>query len=332
MKKIFKLIILVLFTSCQPIEFQGKTYALIYGVSDYSRFNGVTSIKYKIDNLLACQNDAKTMGKAFQDIFGNELELFLRIEALSTEYETEKKPNKAQFLEDIQTISNLITPQDRFIFYYAGHGISCDPRSISFDEDLEYNELSLTPEKREYLILAPPPTFTDLTYKDVFLSDLELGNALLSLSCEKKFVFLDCCYSGGMIIPYNDINASHLDGFHNSAFTLALQNYFLKNKEIAPYSQNTWILAASGEKGLSYESNTINHGFFTYFILKGFRYGDLNGDGYLSWSELARVTQLQSEDYKKKTSETTFTNSGDMLVTCSSGCEDVIFCPIPLSN
>ena len=94
--------------------------------------------------------------------------------------------------------------------------------------------------------------------------------------------------------------------------------------------KNTWILVAAGETGLSYESSSINHGFFTYAVLLAFAEGDLNGDGFVSWSELTAYTAAESAAILDEIDDISGSRkaAGDMLVTCGSGGEDLLFVPV----
>ena len=91
--------------------------------------------------------------------------------------------------------------------------------------------------------------------------------------------------------------------------------------------KNTWILAAAGETGLSYESSSINHGFFTHAVLLAFAEGDRNGDGFIYWSELCAYAASACDLILNEIDDISGSRkaSGDMLVTCGSGAEEILF-------
>lgn len=314
--------------SCAAPEIKGKTYALIYGVSDYSRY--ASALRLNASDLKACRYDAESFAAAMKSLCGSSAEIYLRVEPLSGESGTDKQPSKQQILSDFEMIRSVAGSEDRLIFFYAGHGMAMNAADADPEDSGEYGETAVTYSQREYLCPAIDRSLSDssASLKEVLLSDRELREALISLSCGKKFILLDCCHSAGMISAYPDINASILNGFSNSAMSMALKAYFSENEAEKEAHKNTWILAAAGETGNSYESTSIGHGFFTYSLLKSFGEADLNSDGFISWSELTAYT---AEFSQKILSEIDSSGNGhefgDMLVSCGSGPEDVLFVP-----
>ena len=61
------------------------------------------------------------------------------------------------------------------------------------------------------------------------------------------------------------------------------------------------MLAASGQYELSYEVNTLMHGVFTYFILKGLSgsKADADRDSYITIRELFNYAENQTKSYVK---------------------------------
>lgn len=323
---------LIILTACSAPTIEGKTYALIYGVSDYSDY--ASALRLNAANLKACQNDARSLASALESVYGSSAIIRLRIEPIYGGTATKERPTKQQILTDFETIAAEADTGDRFLFFYAGHGIAMNADEVDPNDRGEYGETAVTYRKREYLCPAVGNSTEPVALREVLLSDKELREALLSLPCRKKFVLLDCCHSAGMISAYPDVNASVLHAFSNSAMTMALRAYNAENKSEKEAHKNTWILAAAGETGNSYESSDIgNHGFFTYGLLKGFGEADFNRDGFVSWSELSAYTANYSQQMLKEIDP--FGNAaefGDMLVTCGSGPEDILFVPVTQLN
>ncbi|MDY3940031.1 MAG: caspase family protein [Spirochaetia bacterium] len=319
---------LIILTVCSAPTIEGKTYALIYGVSDYSDY--ASALRLNAANLKACQNDARSLATALESVYGSSAIIRLRIEPIYGGTATKERPTKQQILTDFATIAAEADTGDRFLFFYAGHGIAMNADEVDPNDRGEYGETAVTYRKREYLCPAVGNSTEPVALREVLLSDKELREALLSLPCRKKFVLLDCCHSAGMISAYPDVNASVLHAFSNSAMTMALRAYNAESESEKEAHKNTWILAAAGETGNSYESSDIgNHGFFTYGLLKGFGEADFNRDGFVSWSELSAYTADYSQLMLKEIDP--FGNAaefGDMLVTCGSGPEDILFAPV----
>ena len=324
----FLLLPIIILTACSAPSIEGKTYALIYGVSDYSDYASV--LRLNAANLKACQNDARSLATALESVYGSSAIIRLRIEPIYGGTATKERPTKQQILTDFATIAAEADTGDRFLFFYAGHGIAMNADEVDPNDRGEYGETAVTYRKREYLCPAVGNSTEPVALREVLLSDKELREALLSLPCRKKFVLLDCCHSAGMISAYPDVNASVLHAFSNSAMTMALRAYNAESESEKEAHKNTWILAAAGETGNSYESSDIgNHGFFTYGLLKGFGEADFNRDGFVSWSELSAYTADYSQLMLKEIDP--FGNAaefGDMLVTCGSGPEDILFAPV----
>lgn len=330
MKKIkYLLTITVLLTAaCASPEIKGKTYALIYGVSGYSRYG--TDLRLNASDLKACRYDAESFAAALKVLYGPSAEIYLRTEPIDGMSGTEKQPSKQQILSDFEMIRSATGSEDRFIFFYAGHGMAMKASEVDAKDQGEYGETAATHIQREYLCPAIDRTLPsgDISLKNVLFSDRELREELISLSCKRKFVFLDSCHSAGMITAYPDVNASILHAFSHSAMSVALKAYFSENKSEKEAHKNTWILVAAGENGNSYESTTIGHGFFTYSLLKGFGEADSNRDKFVSWSELtAYAAEYSRRMLKEVDSSGNSRQFGDMLVSCGSGSEDVLFAP-----
>lgn len=315
------------FFSCAAPEITGKTYAFIYGISDYSDY--ADSVGLSAASLQACQFDAQSFADALSAACGDSVEINLRIASNSTLIpSSDERPTKSRMLADFQEIASTLSAEDRFVFYFAGHGVSVRASEVDDTDFGEYGETAVSFSDREYLCLSVENPGEATEQKDVFLSDKELRDALAEVPCERKFVFLDCCHSGGMISSYPDINASIQNGFSNSKMHLAMQTYFngRSTTEVQAH-KNTWILAAAGETGLSYESSSINHGFFTYAVLLAFAEGDRNGDGFISWSELCAYAASACALILNEIDDISGSRkaSGDMLVTCGSGAEEILF-------
>ena len=61
------------------------------------------------------------------------------------------------------------------------------------------------------------------------------------------------------------------------------------------------MLAASGQYEFAYENSDLQHGVFTYFLLKGFSglKADMDNDGYITIRELFNYAENQTKSYVK---------------------------------
>ncbi|MBI9106887.1 MAG: caspase family protein [Spirochaetales bacterium] len=269
------LIIITIISSCtQPIIPQG--YALIYGVADYG---GANDLNYTDDDAEAFAGLLTAKG----------WDVRLRIDSEAT---------LSQLQTDVSDLSSIITAADRLLFYYSGHGVrlnlsNTEPSAAAnpYDEILLlYNSLSTV------IDYANGNQSADVL--SVTVSDDSLAILLAAVPAVSRMVILDSCYSGGFIgdgFTLDTTAADYIKYDFSSSFqpaeTLSLYLAYSPSTNDLPQSSFS-IMAASGENEESYESPSIGHGYFTYFLLKSPSGADYNFDGYISFIEAYKYTAL----------------------------------------
>ena len=153
-------------------------------------------------------------------------------------------------------------PEDTVILYYSGHGgLGADLSGEAVDG------------KNRYLINY------DADPDDLYATSLpnpELALMLARIQSQKLVFFLDCCYSGGTASGNGIIKS-----FNPSASVV-------KSDVYAPFAgQGRAVISASRADQVSYEIPELQHGIFTYHLLRGLNgEADRDGDGAITLFEL----------------------------------------------
>jgi hypothetical protein len=236
------------------------SYALVYGISDY--------LPATINDLDYCHLDASDMEALLQS------RGFLVVSRTDNPSSGTSNVTRTQIESDISSVAAQAKPEDLFIFFFSGHGHfvsssgSEPPEGDILDEVIVLND-------------PGPPVAVD------YLTDDELAALIRQISCMRKVVIIDACYSGGIIgnsletdrIPPDYDGFVSRPGVLESAITL-YANFTDETADISPY--DALVISASGEMEYSFESPSISHGVFTYYLLEAADRGDFNRDGYLT--------------------------------------------------
>ena len=260
---------LFIYSCSEPVIPQG--YALVYGVADYEGTS---------NDLNYTDDDARSLAELLNN---KGWQVTLKID-----------PDMTDFNTDISTLSSAVTKNDRFLFYFSGHGLFLnsmqgEPSSAADN----YDEL-LALRGSLSTIFSYPDTASIDDVKNVTLTEESLAEGLAAIAAENKIVIIDACYSGGFVgdgFTLNTIEADYTQGEISTVFTPAetLQMYLNYAPTDNDLPQNTFtVLTASGESELSYELGQIEHGVFTYYLLNSPAFADYNFDGYISVIEAYR--------------------------------------------
>ncbi|MBU2644802.1 caspase family protein [bacterium] len=237
----------------------GVIHAVVIGIDDFQ--------SDRIRDLKFAENDAI----AFEKYLKNNLRVPVQnIETLT---------NKSATLEKIRRalLTNLVKREkrsDKVIIYWAGHGLSI-PDSSSLDGDGFSKYLA---------VVDSDPT----SYEATALPMEEIRRVFQKIEAERVVFFVDTCFSGasgGRTILMNHSTRSGLD------------DDFMTR--LIPSRKGRIIMAASRANQLSQETDELQHGVFTYFLLKGLKGDvfDVDGDGSISTDELAIYVEKEVAAY-----------------------------------
>jgi hypothetical protein len=157
-------------------------------------------------------------------------------------------------------LKNKASKDDMVIIYFAGHGATERDATSPDGDGLEKYLLPYDVDPKELYATAMP---------------MEEVSRLFSRIRSDRLVFIvDTCYSGasgGRTISSADIRAGISDGFLDRITG----------------GKGKIILTASGANEVSAESDELQHGIFTHFLIKGLQgQADSDGDGLITVDEV----------------------------------------------
>jgi hypothetical protein len=136
----------------------GRVFALMVGISDYSGFAG--NLPYTADD---ARNLAQTMTQ--QGVL-----------AQGSEILTDSQATRAAVRAAFQRVSSQAGPNDLFLFFFSGHG-----------SQSEESGLSPEPDRRDETIVL----------RDGEITDDEVAQWFASVNARVSIIALDSCFSGG---------------------------------------------------------------------------------------------------------------------------------------
>lgn len=267
------------------IEIEDR-WAIVIGISDYQyaseeTCDGFCDLKYAVKDALAFYHMLidENIGNFPQD----HVTLLLDQKGVDRAKKEQIAPEQKLRLATAQNIKSafgrLITraeEDDQVIVYYSGHG--AQGRDIAGDQEEDGRD--------EYYIAY------DTQHTDLFgtaIVDDDFGNWMKRIASHYVIVFIDSCFSGGATKQIKNMSAYGLkDVTNNSVF-----NDF-------SFEERT-LLAASQENESSFESDELQHGVFTYYLLEALEGpGDLNQDGKIKAEEIYKYVEPKVKDYVTK--------------------------------
>jgi len=164
-------------------------------------------------------------------------------------------------------LKNKASKEDMVIIYFAGHGATEREATSPDGDGLEKYLLPYDVDPKELYATAMP---------------MEEISRLFSRIRSDRLVFIvDTCYSGasgGRTISVADIRAGISDGFLDRITG----------------GKGKIILTASGANEVSAESDELQHGIFTHFLIKGLQgQADSDGDGLITVDEVYTYVSKQ---------------------------------------
>ena len=197
-----------------------KLYSLCVGINNFSNSD--------YNQLNFAENDADSLHKRISNKFGF---------GDGTHCLLDKNATKTKVIESLQKIAELSKPEDTVFIFVATHG------------DFLYNEN----KKPEFYLITSDSDSKDIIKTSIPLADLK--EELSKIKAERKILFLDACFSGGIA--------------RNRAKGLRVPDY-TKDIILKRFQSDEYIIITSSQASqTSWECNELKHGVFSYFLLNG---------------------------------------------------------------
>lgn len=199
--------------------FDDKTRVIIVAIENY-RFDKISKVKYAI-------NDAEGFKDVLIDNFG------ISKSNIKTFYDSDA--SKTALEDDIKYEINNLNADERFIFYYVGHGFhEGNSNKISVFDTSPVNYSDTTISLRETLI-----------------------DPLGKSKCKRSLIFLDTC---SKFIADSSLSRDSISNIKQDEF-----NSLIRNSEYCA----TFLSCSPGEK--SYSDDNLKHGIWTFHLLSALR-------------------------------------------------------------
>jgi len=137
--RILPLLFLMTFIGSANTSQAADKWALLVGINSYQ--NDISTLKF-------CISDVEAFRQALVDVAGFKSE---KIYLMTDQMTGQNQPNHINIIKRLGILANRIQPDDTFVFYFSGHGISRDGQSFllatnsdsTTDDTLEVSAVSL---------------------------------------------------------------------------------------------------------------------------------------------------------------------------------------------
>ena len=257
----FSFLFLLLITSLVSAE----KYALLVGINDYQ--GDISPLRY-------CVTDVEAFRDALVDVADYKPE---NVHLLTDQMEGRDLPQFNNVLLRLETLARQVQPEDTFIFYFSGHGISNQDQS--------------------YLLALDSDTTTQRTLRRSAIPIDEVNEILSEVKAQQLLTIIDACR--------NDPSSGrgNQDNLLSDNFARGFKIQRQSTSSGKPAVSATLYACSVGER--AYEWSDKKHGVFSYFLLQGLKGKAANDQGDVTITDLADYTQEQvanwSQTYQGKT-------------------------------
>jgi uncharacterized caspase-like protein len=253
-----------LLAAWSPSLSAGENYALLVAVGDYD-VKELRPLKFTRSDVLAFQKALIDSGFAEKNVLllHDDFKLLVaHCEKLGGRDPKNFLPTKANIQKQLELLLGRLRADDSVIVAFSGHGVQ------------------FKGAKQSYYC----PADAKLDQKESLVAFEEIYNQLKDCSATRKLFLVDACQ--------ND----PLSAISRSRQSVDLESVTRPQTEAVPEGIIALFSCKAGQK--SFELPELNHGVFFYHLLEGWKgKGDLNGDGKLSYQELATFTEKQTAEY-----------------------------------
>src|ERR1700679_2943252 len=227
-----------------PLSKGGEKWALIIGIGTFQDSN-IEPLRYTV-------NDAQSFANVLLDPkYGN-------FKAANVHTLTNDQATTKNIKMQLNWIARSAAPDDLVVVYVATHGSSRDMDTVGVN----------------YVITHDTEVGANIDPDSLYATALpmvDIANAIATrVKATRAAVFLDTCYSGNAAVKNSKLIAP---GVASASVTQ-------KTLDHIKQGSGRIIFAASGTEEESLESESLKHGFFTYFLVQAFH--DKSGSAPLS--------------------------------------------------
>jgi uncharacterized caspase-like protein len=176
-------------------------------------------------------------------------------------HENALKPNLSEIRASLDKIVANANSQDTIIFYFAGHGVPDNHSSQAL--------LCLADTQRTNIL-------------NTGLAMQELLEKLASAKASQQLIILDACHSGSLTLRQS------------------LTPNLLKQLQQASSKQSFYALLSCDQDQESYEFPQLEHGLFTYYLIRGLQGEAVDNNGEIEVNSLYKYVYHQTLQYIDK--------------------------------
>jgi uncharacterized caspase-like protein len=248
------LLLLLCFATRLPAA---EKWALLVGINNYQ--NDISQLRF-------CVADVEAFGQSLVEVAGFKAK---NVHLMTDNGAAEDQPTHVNVIKRLGILASRIQPDDTFIFYFSGHGISKTGRSF---------------------LLASNSDSTTVDTLEITAIPLQKVNEIISrVKAKQVLSIIDACR--------NDPNSGRgdQDNVLDDTFARGFKVKPNKGSSGLPGVNATLYACSVGER--AYEWSDKEHGVFSYYLLQGLRGRAVNDKGQVTITDLANYTQQQVVDW-----------------------------------
>lgn len=251
----------------QTAAFAGDNYAFLVAVAEYDE-KELRPLKYTRPDVLDFHEQLLKSGFKSSNIIlmHDDLEkLVAYYRARGKEYKpADYLPERHKILAELKLLLGTLREDDSIIVALAGHGVQ------------------FAKEKKTYFC----PKDAQLGDRETLISFESIYETLSDSRAGKRMLLVDACQND----PQTEVSRSRS--------TVDLDSVTRPQTEPVPQGVVALFSCRAGQK--SFEHPPLGHGVFFYHILEGWKgKADANGDGRLSYNELADYAESETARYAR---------------------------------
>ena len=271
MKRLLTWLLLVILV---VIPLWAEKYALLVGINDYR--GDISPLRY-------CVADVEAFSQALVEVAGFAEE---RVYLMTSQMSGQKDPTNVNVIKQLSILSERVKPEDTFIFYFSGHGVSKDGQS--------------------FLLATNSDSTTTDTLEISGIPLAKVSQILSRIQAKQLLTVIDACR--------NDPNAGRgeQDNLLTNSFSRGFKIKRGNDNSGTPKVSATLYACNIGER--AYEWPEKEHGVFSYFLLEGIKGEATNQNGEITIVDLADYTQKKvvrwAEEFRGKNQRPWLDQSG----------------------